>query len=240
MAQGTLSAANVVQATTGTADSTNTASVALDAGTQAGSTVIVELWAAGASMMDGGMTGRVPAGFEYDACGSTSANRVLQTFRKPNVAAGEGVAGSTAWDFAPGFPTNWGWRVTEWDTGLDPVFPLETTVGNFATGTSPTNLDSGTTTENGRAITVCLGWHLWQRSSVTAQSMTWSNHTGGFTERASLRQTYTAVEMGSSWSWRFNTTVGQYATTADINLASRDGGDVYVAQVVVYAATTYG
>jgi hypothetical protein len=237
-----LSAANILQAKTGNIDAT-TAQVALDAGTQAGSTVTVEISLGGMSMMDGGMGGAIPAGFEFDGFSDADGIHYLHMFRKRNVAAGEGVAGSTTWDFSSVGPFPWTWRVTEWDAELEPVYPLEAISSNFATGTSPTSLSTGTAPASGntsRSDLVCLAWHLWHRSAATAQSMTWSGHTNSFTVRDSLRWSTTSVEFGSCWSILFAAAAGAFETTATINLTTRNAGDVYVALLVVYAATTYG
>ena len=230
-----LSAANVIQAKTGSA-SAGTAPVALDAGTQAGSTVTVEISTNAVPIMDSGLPGHVPAGFEFDAYSNASGAHYLHAFHKCAVAAGEGVAGSTSWDFSFSPTTNWSWRATEWDTALDPVSPLETATSSFDTGTAPAGLSTGTTTQTGRADLVCLAWHEWVRSSNTAQSMTWSGHTNGFAIRDSLRWTGGTAEFGDCWSWAFPGAAGAFETTATINLATRAVNDVYVALLVVYAA----
>jgi len=240
MPQGLLSAANVVQAKTGGVDAA-IAPVSLDAGAQAGSTVIVELHADGVPFTDGGFGGRVPDGFGFDggAIPGAGVYPFMYIFRKPGVAAGEGVAGSTSWDFSYLVTTGWNWRVTEWDTGLEPVSPLDAIAYNSASGTAPTALSTGTTTENGRPDTVCLAWHHWHRPSNTAESMTFSDHTNGFTVRDSLRRAFGTTELYECWSWKFATAVAQHECTATINLATRNSQDVYIAMLAVYAATTY-
>lgn len=233
-----LSAANVIQAKTDKL-SASTAPVVLDAGTRAGSTVTVEIYADSVPIMDGGIGGRIPDGFEFDASSVSAGSPDLHVFRKRNVAAGEGVAGSTPWNFTYITALNWIWRVTEWDTGLEPVYPLEARSHNTATGTSPTTLSTGTTPQTSRGDLVCLAWHQWVRNANTAQSMTWSGHTNGFTERDAVRWTMGTSEYGISWSWLFAEAAGQFETTATINLATRAAADLYFALLVVYAATTY-
>lgn len=231
-----LSAANVIQAKTGSVTSA-TAPVALDVGTQAGSTVTVEIMAGGVPIMDGG-AGGIPAGFDFDAYSDASGAHYLHAFHKTDVAAGEGVAGSTSWDFTYVVATSWMWRVTEWDAALDPIGPLEVTVSNFATGTTPTALSTGATSVTGRTDLVCLAWHHWFRNANTAESMTWSNHTNGFTVRDSLRWTAGAAEFAGSWSWLFDTSTGPFECVADINLTTRSVNDIYIGMLVVYAAAT--
>lgn len=231
-----LSSANALQAKTGTAGANTTAQVVLDNGTTAGSTVTIEIAAGGVPIMDGGLNTGVPAGFEFDAVSQASGARYLHAFHKCNVAAGEGVSGSTSWDFTFSSATNWHWRVTEWDTALDAVDPLEIWSTNFDTGTSPTTLSTGTTTQTGRADTVSLAWHNWHRGTNTAQSMTWTGHTNSFTVRDDLRWTSGTTEFGVCWSWAFNSSVGQMETTATINLGTRNAADIYQALLVVYAA----
>lgn len=230
-----LSADDVTQAKTGSATANTTAAVVLDTGTQEGSTVIIEISAGGIPLTDPISGTTIPAGFEYDANSFTDTVKYCFVFRKSNVAAGEGVSGSTSWDFVYTAPINWHWRVTEWDTALDPVSPLESFVSNWDLGTSPTSLSTGTTLTN-RAETVSLTWHMWTRPTNTAQSFDWSGHTNGFTERDELRITQGGNEFDSCWAWCFNSVAGAVETTATINLTTRNSSDIYTALLVVYAA----
>jgi hypothetical protein len=234
-----LSPANVIQQKTGSAVAA-TAAVALDAGTRQGSTVTVEIWCGGVPITNQGLQGRVPDGFETDAYGvDSNSNPILYVFRKRGVAAGEGVAGATSWDFTYIASTIWCWRVTEWDTGLEPVFPLEAVASNFATGTGATAVATGTTPQTSRANTVCLAWHHWQRVNAGVPTFSWSAYDSGFVERDQLRGASGTTEYCSAWSWLFNTTVGQYSCTATNTVTpSRSTSDVYFALLVVYAATT--
>jgi hypothetical protein len=239
-----LSAANVIQAKSDHLTDT-IAPVALDdpEGTKAGSTVIIEISGGGAPIMDGGMAGVIPDGFELDALGLVSAGaRYLHVLRKRDVAAGEGILGSTSWDIAYVAAQNWGWRVTEWDRGLEPVSPLEAVAYGSDGGTGPTSLSTGTAPaggNTGRSDLVALAWHYWSRSSNTAATGIWSGHTNSFTVRDTLRWTSGMTESESSWSWLFSPAAGQFETTATINLSPRVAADLYVALMVVYAATTY-
>jgi hypothetical protein len=236
----TLSAANVIQAKTGVNASSVAPEVVLDAGTQDGSTVTIELYAGGVPFTDSGLGGRVPDGFETDVIGVSAAGaKLAYVFRKRNVAAGEGVAGSTGWIFGYLAPNYWSWRVTEWDTSLEPVFPLEAFSFGTDQGTSPTSLSTGTTPTTSRSDLVCLAWHQWTRPSTTAQSMTFSGHTNGFTVRDQNRWSGTNKEVNDCWSWLFSASAAAFETTATINLTTRDTQDLYVALLVVYAATTY-
>ena len=235
-----ITAANAIQQKTGSANANATAAVALDNGTQAGSTVTIEIWCGGVPITGGGLGGRVPVGFETDAYGvDNSGSQQLYVFRKRNVAAGEGVAGSTSWDFTYVAATNWYWRVTEWDTTLEPVSPLEIATSNFGTGTGVTSLSTGTTTQNGRANTVCLAWHHWHRAGGGAPTVSWSGHDNGFVERDELRGSSGTTEYDASWSWAFNTSVGTFSCTASNSISSRSAQDVFFSLIVVYAAITY-
>jgi hypothetical protein len=233
MPQGTLSAANAVQAKTGSLAGGNPASVALDNPCQQGSTVTIEIQAAGSPLTS---VGTVPDGWELDANSvDTNTVNLLLVFRKRQVAAGE-----QSWDF--GYISNFisAWRVTEWDTTLEPMSPLEAVTAFATSGTGPTTLSTGTTATTSRAGVVCLAWHHWQRALATAQSMTFSGHTNGFTIRDELRFTGgTDAEYADCWSWKFSEAAGSFETTATINLATRNALDLYVAQMVVYAPMTY-
>lgn len=242
MAQGTLSAADVVQAKTRIVTTAATSTeVFLDAATQAGSTVTIELYAAGNPITDVG-TG-IPAGFEEDATGVVGGTAIksLLAYRKRDVAAGEGIAGSTGWTFTDPYGTAhaWYWRATEWSRSLEPVFPLERSASTGQTGTTPTAISTGTTPDTQRPNAVALAWHHWQRPSNTAETFDFSDHTNGFTERDEQRFTVGAAEGDVCWSWKFLDTTGPVECTATINLATRNAADSYAGFVVVYAATTY-
>jgi hypothetical protein len=234
----TLSAANALQAKTGNVVA-NTASVVLDAGTQAGSTVVVEISSTGNAITDGAVEGVIPDGFELDAIGLITGFKYNWVFRKRDVAAGEGVAGSTAWDFTYTPVTSlWQWRVTEWDQGLEPVSPLERVSHAEASGTSVTSLSTGTTGTTDRAEAVALAWHFWANQISNAATFSWSGHTNGFTERDQQVVTPGSAKMCSSWSWKFDT-AASFETTATVNTTAPHASDVFSALLVVYAATTY-
>lgn len=227
-----LSPVSALQAKTGHLDG-DPASVALDNPCQEGSTVTVEISAGGLGIMDAGMDAHVPAGFAYAGGSLINGISYLHMFRKPGVAAGE-----QSWDFSVGFAAVWTWRVTEWDTALELVSPLDAISSDWAQGTAPTTLSTGNAPETGntgRSDLVCLAWHYWQRPSTTAQAMTWTGHTNSFTVRDDLRWSTTS-EIGSCWSWLFPGAAGQFETTATINLTTRDVQDGYAALLVVYAA----
>lgn len=237
-----LSAANVLQAKTATITTATTAgAVSLDdpAGTQDGSTVTIELFASGNPFTTEGLGGVVPDGFETD--GETllgGSQPYLWMFRKRDVTAGEGVAGSTSWDFTASAAVWWSWRVTEWDRGLEPVYPLERVSGNWVSGTGITTVSTGATGTTDRTDTVGLCWHHWQRSTATGQTFDWSGHTNGFTERDELRWTNGPgnLEVDDCWSWAFASTPTAHECTATVNLTTRDAQDQYMALLVVYAA----
>jgi hypothetical protein len=228
-----LSAANAVQAKTGHVQA-NSAPVALDNPTGDGNTVTIEIAAGGVPFMDGGMAGRVPDGWAFDACSMTNASRIPHVFRK------QVFGGESSWSFDYLGPCAWHWRVTEWDQALEPVSPLDGFASNFDLGTGVTTLSTGTTSTTGRSDVVCLAWHQWQRATNTAQAMTFSGHTNGFTVRDELRYTEGTAEFAPCWSWAFGAGPGPFESTATVNLATRDAADIYVGLVVVYAATTYG
>lgn len=226
-----LSAANVVQAKTGTLTNGNPAQVVLDAGTTAGNTVTVEMY--GPALWPG-----MPDGWQYDGTAPDAAP-LLWCFRRSGVAAGEGVSGSTSWDWTYIAATNWLWRVTEWDTGLDPVGPFEAfAAGTTQNGTGVTAQSTGTTPSTNRAEVVALATHSWHRLANTAQSFDWSGHTNGFTERDDTRATMGNAEYDLSWSWLFASTPGTFECTATVNLGTRAASDSYNSLIVVYAAAT--
>jgi hypothetical protein len=228
-----LSAGNAIQAKTGSLAAGNPASVALDDPCREASTVTIEIHGGGAPISS---VGTPPDGWSMDANSiDTNAINVLMVFRKPNVAAGE-----QSWVFGYISANNWAWRVTEWDAELEPVSPLDAATAFADSGTGPATLSTGTTGTTGRGGVVCLAWHHWQRSSNTAQTMTFSGHTNGFTIRDELRFTAGTAEFAECWSWAFSEPAGSFETTATINLTTRSAVDLYVAQMVVYAATTYG
>jgi hypothetical protein len=228
----TLSSANAVQAKTGSLVAGNPATVALDNPTAEDSTVTIEIHGGGAPISS---VGTPPDGWELDANSvDTNDINLLLAFRKRYVTGGE-----QSWDFGYISANNWAWRVTEWNADLEPVSPLEATTAFATSGTSPTTLSTGSTWTTSRTDLVCLAWHHWQRSSNTAQSMTFSGHTNGFTIRDALRFTAGTAEFAECWSWAFASSAGSFETTATINLTTRDAADLYVAQMVVYAATTY-
>jgi hypothetical protein len=227
-----LSAGNAIQAKTGSLVAGNPATVALDNATAEGSTVTIEIHGGGAPISS---VGTPPDGWAMDANSvDTNTVNVLLVFRKPKVAAGE-----QSWDFGYISANNWAWRVTEWNAALEPISPLEAVTAFATSGTSPADLSTGSTWTTSRADLVCLAWHHWQRSSNTAQSMTFSGHTNGFTIRDELRFTAGTAEFAECWSWAFSAAAGTFETTATINLTTRSAVDLYVAQMVVYAAATY-
>jgi len=133
----------------------------------------------------------------------------------------------------------WAWRVTEWDTALEPVFPLEQAVTNWVDG-APATLSTGTTPTTNRANVVCLACHLWYRVSGNGTQATWSSHTNDFVERSQFRGDLGAVApvgVALSWSWKFATATGTFETTASRDLGT--ASDEEVAMLAVYAATTY-
>jgi hypothetical protein len=223
-----LSAANVLQAKTGSSNATTTAPVALDNPTTPGGTVIVEI--------NGPTTNPVmPAdGWELDYYGTPSLQQMVFRYS-------DGPGGETSWTFTnflggTPFATAWHWRVTEWDLSLDPVSPLEAAAAATASGTGVATLSTGTTSVTNRAETVALAWHMWRRASNTAQTFDWSGHTNGFVERDEIRLTQATLEFDSCWSWAFTDTAAAAECTATVNLVTRNAGDNYYGMVVVYAA----
>jgi hypothetical protein len=226
-----LSAANAVQAKTGSTTNNAVNEVYLDAPTAEGNTVTVELF--GPNSYPGGPGATV--GWEYDA--NDGAGGRCWVFRRSGVAAGEGVQGSTAWtwDSTP-VPFNWLWRATEWDQGLEPVSPLEAWASNLVTGVQAT-VSTGTTPPTNRAEVVALAMHHWQMAAGnSAQTFDWDAHTNGFVERDELRFTATNTEQDICWSWLFASATGTFECTATANTTPKNVGDAYRGLIVVYAA----
>jgi len=228
-----LSAADVVQAKTGQQLAATTAVVALDDPTQEANTVTLEIHGLGITLSDPQLCS-VPAGWSLDANPlDPNGLHLLYMFRK------QVTGGEQSWNFGFIATATWVWRVTEWDTGFEPVSPLEAVTAAAATGTGVTALSTGTTHTTSRAGLACLAWHHWQRPTNTAQSMTFSGHTGGFVIRDELRNTSGNIDYADCWSWAFSEDAGSFETTATVNLAAQAANDIYMAQMVVYAATTY-
>lgn len=223
-----LSAANAVQAKSGTANNLQTVSVALDNPTSGSGdhTVTVEMY--GPALWPG-----MPDHWEYDG-NAPEAAPILWAFRRPQVPAGE-----SSWDWTYIAATNWLWRVTEWDSVLDPVGPFEAfKAGTTQNGTGVTTVSTGTTPSTNRAEVVALATHSWHRLANSAQSFNWSDHTNGFSERDDVRATLGNAEYDLGFSWKFAEATGTFECTATVNTSPRDAADSYNALVVVYAATS--
>jgi hypothetical protein len=217
-----LSAANVVQAKVGSQSNSATAAVTLDNPTQPGGTVRVEMF--GPVAWPG-----MPDGWEFDVY-----EDVFWVFR---YCGGPGGETSWTWDF--GIPNDWHWRVTEWDTVLDPVSPFEAAATNTASGSGITSVSSGTSAPNpnSRPETVALVTHLWIFSTSPTRVVTWSGWTNGFTERGNSRVSLTGTDISASWSWLFNSATGGFGCVASVSNSAPNASDVYYGVVVVYAAT---
>jgi len=230
-----LSAANVVQAKTGPLPPSSGATsveVSLDSPTQAGGTVTVEM--CGPATWPG-----MPDGWDYDV-NAPAAGPFLWVFRRSGTAAGEGVAGSTAWTWSYIAPTNWMWRATEWDTALDPVSPLEVVAAAGASsGAGVTSVSTTTTPVTNRAEVVALATHLWVYGAGADPSRVFGfgPYTNGFAERDELRFNATSGEYGIAWSWAFAQATGTFETSATVSNSAPSANDAYYALIAVYAAT---
>lgn len=231
-----LSAADAIQAKTGTAQAA-TAAVVLDAGTTEGSTVTVEMLAGFTPITDGGMTGRVPDGFEVDAISTGTANKIIWVFRKSNVAAGEGVAGSTSWDFAYLAAIAWTWRVTEWDVELEPVSPVEATASFSQASPAPSPHTSGTTVTSNRGDVMALAQHLWWRIPSAGEAISWGSYTNGFTLRDQVTWTASTTRICHAWSWAFSSSAASFETSPAISGVTPGANDTACAMVAVYATS---
>lgn len=239
-----LSAANAIQAKTGqiTSPAGGPAQVVLDGGTTAGSTVTLELSSNAVSFTDGAFGTRVPNGWELDAVApGVGGIKNLWVFRKREVAAEEGVAGSTSWDFdAGGLALIWSWRVTEWDLGLEPISPLEAVAANSDGGAAVTSLSTGTSTSTSRSDLVLLTFHYWTQINGTNPTFSFSSYTpSSFVKRDELFWVSGSNYYDSAWGWRFVNAAGAYECTANITNSSPQAGDAFSALLVGYAATTY-
>lgn len=243
MAQAVLSAASALQAKSDFLNG-GPITVALDSPCQEGNTVTIELFSQAVAFFDfaPGYSGAVPDGFELDSCVIGSAAKFLYTFRKRNVAAGE-----QSWQFNSILaPLSWMWRVTEWNTDLEPISPLEGFNGEYrGFVNAPATLSSGIAPPNGntgRDNCMALGWHMFFEGAADAGTFSWSDLTNGFVVRDSL--VGVRIAAGSSrywatWSWKFASVPSQFETTATANRTGGVSGDNYAAMMTVYAATTY-
>jgi hypothetical protein len=227
-----LSAANAVQAKTGTVGGAGqqTVDVTLDNPTSGSGdhSVIVEMY--GPIVWPG-----MPDNWQFD-CFAIPASPILWTFRRSGIPAGE-----STWQWTDPIGARvWAWRVTEWDIVLDPVFPYETYSQNSASGASVSTLSTGTTPATTRGEVVALATHLTtHQASAPGMTLNFSGHTNGFTERDEARLSLTNQELAASWSWAFGTSAGAtYECTATVNTSAADAADSYYALLAVYAATT--
>lgn len=218
-----LSSANVVQAKTGQALGQNPVSITLDNPTGAGNTVTVELF--GPAVYP-----TAPDGWDYDLS-SPGFAPVQWNFHRAGIPAGE-----SSWDFTYIVATDWIWRVTEWDTALDAVDPLEQTSTGSASGLGVTSLSTGTTPTTVRAEVVALAMLSWAWGGTSAQAFDFGAWTSSFTERDEARVSGTNVEYDLAWAWLFADTSGSFGTTATIT-TTPDRSATYAASLVVYAAS---
>jgi hypothetical protein len=227
VSQAILSAANVLQAKSGGGVIQNL-TITLDNPTQAGSTIIIELWAPGSLTI----VGTLPDGFQLDA----NLSSQFYTMRKARVAEGE-----TSFAFTYSTSTFWAWRITEWDTALEPESPFETWASAAQVATGLSSFSTGTTWASSRPNVVALATHCWKRGQTdTGYTFDWGSHTNGFTERDELRISATAVEFDACWSWKFAEATDTFETTATATCNNAfDAQDTFWAVCAVYAATTY-
>jgi hypothetical protein len=227
-----LSAANAVQAKTGTVGGAGqqTVDVTLDNPTSGSGdhSVIVEMY--GPIVWPG-----MPDGWEF-TCFAIPDAAILWHFYRPNVPPGE-----SSWQWTDPIGARvWAWRVTEWDSVLDPVGAFETYSQNSASGASVATLSTGTTPATNRGEVVALATHLTtHQASAPGMTLNFSGHTGGFVERDEARLSLASQELDASWSWAFGSTAGAtYECTATVNTSAADAADSYYALLGVYAATT--
>jgi hypothetical protein len=223
-----LSAANIIQAKTGTVGGAGLQDidVILDSPTTPGGTVTVQMY--GPILWPG-----MPDGWNYD-CACVVGSPLLWVFRYPTGAGGE-----TSWPWHDPIGARvWAWRVIEWDATLDPISAFETYSQNSASGASVATFSSGTTPATTRAEVVSLVHHLTtHQASAPGMTLNFSGHTNGFVEQDEARLSLTAQEVASSWSLAFGDTAGAtYETTATVNTTAPAAGDSYYALQAVYAA----
>jgi hypothetical protein len=218
-----LSEANAIQAKTGNVAG-QTISVTLDNPTTPGGTVIVEMFGP-AFYPD------MPDGWEFDCFAAPSAAWVWY-FRYCG-----GPGGEISWDWTYITSTTWLWRVTEWDTRLDPVGPFETYAANGITSGSVPTFSTGTTPQTNRAEVVCLATHVAVHNAANpGMTLDFSGHTNGFVERDQARASLLNAEYDACWSWAFAQATGTFECTATVNNSDPAAGDSYYGLLGVYAA----
>lgn len=205
-----LSDADFVHENSGAVTTAGTSHVVSLAGadsTVAGNTVLV-------FMKTGASGATPPAGFVVDK----DAGTLLVVFRKSDVAAGEGLAGSTPWTFTTAGNTTSEWYVVEL-SNVDPVEPLDASV--TATG-GPSNggtLSTGTTLLNAGLHTAVFA--AFGATKVGASTESWSGYTNGFEEVVDLDSVGAQLAVARKF---VTGTTGTFSTTA--TLATTQGGAV--------------
>jgi hypothetical protein len=222
-----LSAANIIQAKTGTVGGAGLQDidVVLDDPTTPGGTVTVQMY--GPILWPG-----MPDGWEYD-CACIVGSPLLWMFRYP-----DGPGGETSWPWHDPIGARvWAWRVTEWDTVLDPIGPYEFYAQNTDSGASVATLSTGTTPTTNRGEVVALATHV-TTHQVGAPGMTlnFSGHTNGFAEQDEARLSMTNQELAASFSLLFADTPATFECTATVNTSAPAAADSYYALISVYAA----
>jgi hypothetical protein len=223
-----LTQANVIQAKTGAVGGSGLQDidVVLDNPTTPGGTVTVQMY--GPILWPG-----MPDGWEYD-CACIVGSPLLWMFRYP-----DGPGGETSWPWHdPIGARAWMWRVTEWDTVLDPVGPFECYSQNSASGASVATLSTGTTPTTNRGEVVALATHVaTHQAGAPGMTLNFSDHTNGFVEQDEVRLSMTNQELAASFSLVFDDTVGTYECTATVNTSAPAAADSYYSLLAVYAAS---
>lgn len=159
---------NIVQTNSGATTSAATSvNVSLPSGTTAGNTVVVVI---------GCTTGAItaPAGF----VAGKSQNEV-NLFYKSEVAAGEGVSGSTHWTFTTIGSVTYAWVADEW-TNIDSVEPVDGSAGTSSSISNDATLSTGTSAQSAGLSTVAYG--AWLSAKPSTDTHSWAGYTNSFTE----------------------------------------------------------
>lgn len=211
-----LSETDILQANQGSFEGTS-GSATLPVGTTSGSVLLLAVgW---------GGTAATPAGFtRASESQSTGAPCVLWW---KTAAADE-----TSWTITSPASAPISWYVEEWTPGvLDTVALVDAVPSGVQAGGSGTTATSDTTPRSTTYDGVAYALHAGYMSADT-NPVTWSGHTGGFTEIAEVGASGAVKSLGMSVSRQFTQALGTFQSTATASASTTNWG----AAVVVLTA----
>jgi hypothetical protein len=191
-----------------TSAQSTTIAPSLQAGTTAGSTVLV--------VIVGGISfSAVPTGFVLVEEVARSSSSAIRLYRKDSVAAAE-----TSWTWTAVANSGFAWWAAEaTDIAQDATFNVSAELDNGTTITDGATRSTGTTSPTYAQQTMALAFHGSYLSTTSSlQTGTWGSHTNDFVEVANQRSTVsgTGQQAGLSVSRKFLSTSATLECTATI------------------------